>query len=105
MLVYILKHFFSSGVVRMFEVVLDGLEYIRDVPVELTESAVSAGVLRKGCVVGLTVHTVSDPENSVLVEVKLREEGQEKLIKPGLRLPLEGRGGRFSFAECWRQYP
>ena len=88
----------------MFEVVVDEVKYIWDVPAELTEEAVSAGALKRGSVVGLLVHPPSEPENKVLVDVKLACEGQENMIKPGLRLPLDGEGGIFSFSRDWREY-
>jgi len=75
----------------MFEVVVSGLSYIRGVPVELTGDAIEAGMLRRGCVVGLTVHPPSDPGNKVLVEVRLTDEGQGKRLKPGQVIVLEER--------------
>ncbi|MFH1055881.1 MAG: hypothetical protein V1744_07305 [Candidatus Altiarchaeota archaeon] len=88
----------------MFEVVVDGLSYIRGIPVELTDSARAGGELRRGCVVGLLVHPVDDACGGVVVEVKLTEEGQERLISPGLRVPLEGEGLMLRFALGWSEY-
>ncbi len=86
----------------MFEAVVEGIRYVKDVPVELTEEALDAGVLGKGSVVGLDV-TVESGE-TVLVEVRLTQAGQEQLVKKGVKIPLEGRGGRFTCAAGWREY-
>jgi hypothetical protein len=88
----------------MFEAFVESLKYIRDVPMELTEKAVLAGEVRKGSVVGLQVYPVSDHSKTVLVEVKLLEEGQEELVKPGIKVPLVDCGGLYRFASEWQQY-
>ena len=85
----------------MFEVVVDVLRYIQGVPVELTESAVSSGELRRGSVVGLLVHPVGEPGNVVLVEVRLDDAGQAGFVKPGLAVMLDGSGSRLRFASDW----
>ena len=88
----------------MFEVIVDALVYIQGVPVELTEAAVSEGGLRAGEVVGLMVAPLADQSAKVLVEVRLSEEGQQELIKPGLTIQLGGEGGVFRIGSDWRRY-
>jgi hypothetical protein len=88
----------------MFEAIVETIDYVQDVPPQLTESAIKAGLIRKGAVVGLTVHPADDESNRTLIEVKLTETGQEGQIKTGSRIPLEGQGGRFHFASGWQEY-
>lgn len=86
------------------EFIVERLEYVRDVPVELTESALLAGALGKGSVVGVVVYPVSDAGNKVLIEVKLTDDGQVELLKPGMKVPLVDCGGRYFFTQEWQQY-
>ncbi len=88
----------------MFEVVLDEIKYIKDVPQEMTDEAILQGCIRKGAVVGLTVHPTEDEDNKVLLDVRLTREGQEKLLTPGARIPLDGQGSTYLISEGWEQY-
>lgn len=88
----------------MFEVVVEGLKYLQGIPVEMTDEAVLAGDLRVGCIVGLSVSPVGDESNKMLIEVRLSEDGQDELIKPGLTLPLDGQGSVYHIRPDWRRY-
>ncbi|MBD3387354.1 MAG: hypothetical protein GF416_00205 [Candidatus Altiarchaeales archaeon] len=88
----------------MFEVVFEDLEYIRDVPVELTEKAVEAGLVGKGTILGVIVRSLEGQVDRLHLEVKLTHEGQEKLLKKGSRLPLEGQESVYFLADCWTDY-
>jgi len=88
----------------MFEAQVETIDYVQDVPPELTESAIKAGMIRKGTVVGITVHPIDDETNRTLIEVKLTEDSQAEFLKTGLRIPLEGQGSRFHFASGWAEY-
>ncbi|MBU0762122.1 MAG: hypothetical protein KKD39_03790 [Candidatus Altiarchaeota archaeon] len=88
----------------MFVAVIEEIKYIRDIPGELTEKAIAAGELRKGAVVGLFVHPVENEKNSVLIELKLTKEGQEKAVKKGFNVPLEPVGDRYVMTDDAIEY-
>ena len=88
----------------MFVAQVETIDYVQDVPHEMTESAIKAGMIRKGAVVGITVHPVEDASNRALIEVRLTEDGQAEFLKTGVRIPLEGQGSRFHFAQGWAEY-
>ena len=85
----------------MFEVTLLAVEYIRDVPVELTRRAISMGLLCSGAVVGLRVDAGGKP---VLIELRLDDDEQAKLLNPGCVLPLEEKLEVYRLHEVWRKY-
>jgi hypothetical protein len=86
----------------MFEVVVERLAYVKDVPSELLWEALAGGVLRKGSVVGIEV---SGPGGeTALVEVRLSEDAQSELLKAGLKVPLEEGSGVLSFSPDWQLY-
>jgi hypothetical protein len=88
----------------MFEVVIERIGYVRDVPVELTKAALAAGVLCKGSVVGLMVFSPSGSGERILLEARLDDVGQVGLVKVGLTVPLEEGSGILRFSEDWRRY-
>jgi hypothetical protein len=88
----------------MFEVFLRRLRYIRDIPLELTDDAVAAGELRQGVVVGVDVFALAAFGENVFLELRITDDGQAKLLRPGSLLPLEGSGGVYVFAGTWRDY-
>jgi hypothetical protein len=88
----------------MFEVKLERLEYIRDVPVELTLKAVECNCLRRGSVVGFSVSPVGGFVGKSMLEIKLTDDEQAKYLVPGTILPLEGEGTVFKFARGWLEY-
>jgi hypothetical protein len=86
------------------EIVIKSLTYIRDVPIELTREAVSAGALKKGVVVGLLVKPVEDMSKEVLVEVKLKEDCQAALVQAGLKVNIVECNGIYYFDPDWQDY-
>jgi hypothetical protein len=88
----------------MFEVIIECLSYIRDVPLDLTQQAVLSGELRKGSVVGLIVSVPDVPNHKIPLEVKLTHEGQVALVTVGLKVPLVEYGDNFRFADNWTNY-
>lgn len=88
----------------MFEIVVEAILYIKDVPVELTLKALESGELRRGSVVGLSARPVVDPGKTVSVEVVLGDDRQAELVKPGLTLPVEEGSGALRLSGDWESY-
>jgi hypothetical protein len=87
----------------MFEVMVERLVYVKGLPAEMIMEALEAGELRKDSVVGLEVSSPGEG-GKVLVDVRLAEEGQTELFKPGLTIPLEEGSGTLSISACWQTY-
>lgn len=89
----------------MLQVLIEKIEYIVGIPIELTERAVEASAIRKGEIVGLLVSTVNNPSQQLRIELKVRESGQEKLIKTGQMIPVRERiDGKYVLYGDWRYY-
>ncbi len=87
-----------------FEVVVERVAYVRDVPLELTVKALECGVLRRGSVVGLDVRPAQEPGRPVSLEVMLDDDRQAELIRPGLTLPVEEGSGTLRLSGDWGLY-
>ena len=89
----------------MLEILIEKVEYIAGVPIELTKQAIEAGAIRKGEIVGLLVSTIDNPSKKFRIELRVREKGQEKLIKAGKRIPVtELIDGRYVLYNDWEYY-
>jgi hypothetical protein len=89
----------------MLEVLIERIEYIVGIPIELTERAVEASAIRKGEIVGLLVSTMGSSPQQLRIELKLRESGQERLIKAGQRIPVSEKiDGTYVLYGDWRYY-
>lgn len=99
------KKFGLHGVLlKMVDVVIDEVKYITDIPIELLSQAISAGEIRKGKVIGLVVKPHSEPNEDVLIELKLETDGQENLIHRGTVIPIEQKGRVYVLDEGWETY-
>lgn len=83
----------------MFIAVIEGIKYINDIPEELTEKAIEAGEIKKGSTVGVLIHPIDDPQNRVLIELRITRKGQEKMVIKGCAMPLEYVGGRYCITD------
>ncbi len=90
---------------KMIEVLIEKIEYIKNIPIELTERAVKAGAIRQGETVGLIVSTRDEKPEKFRIELKVGENGQENLIRPGRVIPVnELRSGRYAIDSRWEHY-
>lgn len=85
------------------EALVKEIRYIKGIPEELTEKAMEAGEVRKGSTVGLDVE-FNGHAARVLIELKLMRDGQEKLVRRGMFIPVEEGSSHFYMTEDWKCY-
>lgn len=85
------------------EVLVKEIRYIKGIPEELTEKAMEAGEVRKGSTVGLDVE-FNGHADGVLIELKLTMDGQERLVRRGMFIPVEEGSSHFYLTEEWECY-
>ncbi|MBD3261549.1 MAG: hypothetical protein GF334_07705 [Candidatus Altiarchaeales archaeon] len=87
----------------MFDAILQQIIYIKDIPTELLDEAITAGELRVGNIIGLYVRPKLTGDKT-LIELKLQKKGQERLLQKGQTLPLKQCGQIYCLREEWRDF-
>jgi len=88
----------------MTDVVIHKIVYIQDIPIELTGKALEAGQLHSGAVVGVLVSSLQKMGEQVLIDLKLKRQGQEQLVKYRQVIPIEQSRGVYVMADGWEEY-
>lgn len=88
----------------MFEIVVRGIKYIKGIPIELTEKALKEGLIRRGSDVGVEARERGRDGSRVMLEIRISEDGQAGLFKPGAVIPVDNKTGSYRINSSWQDY-